>query len=134
MKLFLGEYEHSLDDRGRITLPRKVRQEITGTTIVIARGFDTCVFGYDLSQWEAESAKQLVSPITDRDGRSVRRYLFSSAEKADIDKLGRIVLPTHLKEYAGIGKEITVIGAGDHFELWNTKTWNTYKQTLETNG
>jgi len=131
MKLFLGEYEHSLDERGRITLPRKIRQEITGTTIVIARGFDTCIFGYDLTQWEAESAKQLISPITDKEGRQIRRYLFSSAEKADIDKLGRIVLPTHLKEYADIGKDVKVIGAGDHFEIWDPDGWNAYLPTME---
>lgn len=130
MRLFLGEYEHSLDDRGRITLPRKLRTELEGREIILSRGFDACVFGYDKTEWEAESAKHLATPVTERKSRDVRRYMYSGAEKAEIDKLGRFVLPAHLKEYAGVTGEVTVIGAGDHFEIWDTKKWREYSVEL----
>ncbi|MFZ5845115.1 MAG: division/cell wall cluster transcriptional repressor MraZ [Patescibacteria group bacterium] len=130
MKLFLGEYEHSLDDRGRITLPRKVRAEIDEREIVLARGFDTCIFGFDRGSWEREAAKHLDTPVTDSKGRQVRRYLFAGAQKVEIDKLGRILLPALLKEYASITREVVVIGAGDHFEIWDKARWLTYVETL----
>lgn len=131
MTLFLGEYAHSLDDRGRVTLPRKIRQELTGEEVVLSRGFDECMFGYDMARWEAESAKQLsTTSVTDRSARTLRRYMFSGAEKAEIDRLGRIVLPAHLKEYAGIAKEVIVIGAGDHFELWDKGKWDAAKAEM----
>ena len=126
MKLFLGEYDHTLDDRGRVTLPRKIRQEIEEREIVLSRGFDTCIFGFDKASWEREAAKHLDTPVTDEGGRGVRRYLFSAAEKAEIDKLGRILLPALLKEYAAIGRVVTIIGAGDHFEIWDTSAWKVY--------
>ena len=127
MKLFLGEYDHALDDRGRITLPRKIRQELGDEReLVLARGFDTCIFGFDLSSWEREAGKHLETPVTDEKGRSLRRYLFSGAQKADIDKLGRILLPAQLKEYASISRSVFIIGAGDHFEIWEKEHWRNY--------
>lgn len=132
MKLFLGEYDHSLDDRGRITLPRKIRQELGDGDIILSKGFDACIFGYDRESWEKEAGKQLEQPVTEQKGRELRRYLFAAAQKADIDKLGRILLPTHLKDYAEILSEVKVIGAGDHFEIWDKSKWEEYK-THEVN-
>lgn len=132
MTLFLGEFDHVLDDRGRITLPRKMRYELTRDEVILSRGFDACIFGFDREQWERESEKHLETNLTDTKGREVRRYLFSSAEKVEIDRLGRILLPAHLKEYAGIEKDIVVVGAGDHFELWNKAKWKTYAAGLTT--
>lgn len=127
MKLFLGEYDHSLDDRGRVTLPRKIRAEIDERELILAKGFDPCIFGFDKGSWEKEAAKHLESPVTDEGGRKLRRYLFSSAEKVEIDKLGRILLPAQLKEYASIKKDVVVIGAGDHFEIWDRARWEEYE-------
>jgi len=123
MKLFLGEYNHTLDERGRVTLPKKVRQELGERELVLTRGFDTCIFGYDLAAGEKEATKQLETSVTTDEGRALRRYVFSAAEKVETDKLGRVILPTHLKEYAGVETEVKVIGAGDHFEIWDTKQW-----------
>ena len=130
MKLFLGEYDHSLDDRARVTLPRKIRQEIEDREIVLARGYEGCIFGFDRSSWERESAKHLDTPVTDEKGREVRRYLFAAAEKVEIDKLGRILLPALLKEYAAIGREVKIVGTGDHFEIWDVTRWNEYAVRL----
>lgn len=132
MKLFLGEYDHTLDDRGRVTLPRKLRQELDETQIVLSRGFDRCIFGFDRERWEKEADKQLATPVTENEGRKIRRYMFAAAEKADIDKLGRILMPTHLKEYAGIQSAVKIIGAGDHFEIWDSVRWTDYSKDLNT--
>ncbi len=131
MKLFLGEYDHSLDDRARVTLPRKIRQEIDERDLILAKGFDPCIFGFDRGSWEKEAAKHLDTPVTDEGGRKLRRYLFSSAEKVEIDKLGRILVPAQLKEYASIAHEVVIIGAGDHFELWDSTKWKAYAAGLE---
>jgi MraZ protein len=134
MKLFLGEYDHALDDRGRITLPRKIREELDARELVLTRGFDTCIFGFDRASWEREAGKHLETPVTDKEARSLRRYLFSGAQKAEIDKLGRILLPAQLKEYASISREVTVIGAGDHFEIWDKEKWREYAVSHADNG
>jgi len=134
MKLFLGEYEHALDDRGRITLPRKIRHELDERDVVLTRGFDTCIFGFDKSSWEREAGKHLETPVTDEKGRSLRRYLFSGAQKEELDKLGRILLPAQLKEYASISRNVAIIGAGDHFEIWDKEKWREYAVSHTDNG
>lgn len=131
MKLFLGEYDHSLDERARITLPAKLRQEIEERELILVRGFDPCIFGYDRGSWEKEAAKHLDTPVTDTSGRNLRRYLFSAAQKVEIDKLGRILVPAQLKEYALIRRDVTVIGAGDHFEIWDRDSWKAYVKDLK---
>jgi MraZ protein len=126
MNLFLGEYDHALDERGRVTLPKKIRQELNESDVVLSRGFDACIFGYDRESWGKEATKQLEAPVTDERARAIRRYMFAGAEKIEVDKLGRILLPTLLKEYAHINRDVMVIGAGDHFEIWDTKSWKEY--------
>lgn len=132
MNLFLGEYDHNLDDRARVTLPRKIRAEIAGVELVLARGYEGCIFGFDKESWEREAGKHLNTPVTDEKGRQVRRYLFAGAQKVEIDKLGRILLPAQLKEHGLIVREVKVIGAGDHFEIWDSARWIQYAAKLET--
>ncbi len=130
MSVFLGEYQHVLDERGRLSLPKKIRGELDSFEVVLTRGFEPCVFGYQKSTWLSEANKQLEIPIFEEKGRNLRRYVFSGAVAAEIDKLGRVLLPTNLKEYAGIKDEVVVIGAGDHFEIWNKETWKEYLRTI----
>ncbi|MBI4066317.1 division/cell wall cluster transcriptional repressor MraZ [Candidatus Gottesmanbacteria bacterium] len=130
MKLFLGEYDHALDDRGRVTLPRKIRQEIDERELVLAKGFDPCIFGFDKGSWEREAAKHLETPVTDVKARDLRRYLFAGAQKVEVDKLGRILLPAQLKEYASVARDVVVIGAGDHFEIWDKEKWRKHAAKL----
>ena|SRR3990172_8068467 len=132
MKLFLGEYDHALDDRGRVTLPKKIRQELGEKDLVLSRGFDTCIFGFDRESWEKEAAKQLEAPVTDEKARAIRRYMFAGAEKVEADKLGRILVPALLKEYGRINREVMVIGAGDHFEIWDKNMWLEYEAKHKT--
>lgn len=128
MKLFLGEYDHALDDRGRVTLPRKIREELDEREVVLAKGFDPCIFGFDRGSWEKEAAKHLEAPVTDKKARNLRRYLFAGAQKLEVDKLGRILLPALLKEYASVSREVVIIGAGDHFEIWDKRHWEEYEK------
>ncbi len=76
-----------------------------------------------MAAWEKEATKQLETSVTTDEGRALRRYVFSAAEKVEADKLGRVILPTHLKEYANVKNEVKVIGAGDHFEIWDSNKW-----------
>jgi len=131
MRLFLGEFGHTLDEKDRLTLPKKIRDELTDNYVILSRGFDSCIFGFDRKRWEEEAEKNLSASITDAGGRSLRRYLFSSAEKVDLDRLGRLLLPARLKDYSKIQSHVAVIGAGDHFELWEPVTWKSYTAVME---
>lgn len=131
MNVFLGEYQHTLDDRGRLSLPKKIRAELDSVEVVLTRGFEACIFGYQKSTWVQEAQKQLEIPVFEEKGRSLRRYVFSAAAAAEIDKLGRILVPANLKEYAQIRDEVVVIGAGDHFEIWDSQKWKEYLETIK---
>lgn len=132
MKLFLGEYGHSLDERSRVTLPRKLRQELDDREVILSRGFEPCIFGFDRISWEREATKHLENSVTDERARQLRRYMFAAAERIEIDKLGRILVPALLKEYADISVGVTIIGAGDHFEIWDEQRWKEYSAQLKT--
>lgn len=129
--MFLGQFSHVLDQKGRMALPKKLRLIIEGKELVLARGFEKCILGFERSSWEKESAKQLESPISDGKSRKLRRYMFSGAQIVDLDKIGRILIPAMLKEYAGIKSNVTIIGAGDHFEIWDEKNWGSYLAQIE---
>ena len=115
MSVFLGEFQHNLDDRGRLSLPKKLRQELASIEVVLTRGFENCIFGYPKELWLDEAKRQLEIPVFEEKGRNLRRYVFSAAVTAEIDKLGRVLIPTNLKDYAQIKNEVTVIGTGYHF-------------------
>lgn len=121
--MFLGEYKLTFTGKGRLVLPRKLRDELVGKEIILSRGFEGCIWGFSKEAWEEEIKKQLEIPITEERGRFLRRYLFSASEKADLDSQGRFVIPTQLLSFAGLLEEIVIIGAGDHFEIWNKKDW-----------
>ncbi|MBI3980501.1 division/cell wall cluster transcriptional repressor MraZ [Candidatus Microgenomates bacterium] len=131
MSVFLGEFQHNLDDRGRLSLPKKLRQELASREVVLTRGFENCIFGYPKEIWLDEAKRQLEIPVFEQKGRSLRRYVFSAAVTAEIDKLGRVLIPMNLKDYALIKNEVAVIGAGDHFEIWDSQKWKEYLKTIE---
>ncbi len=130
MKMFLGEYQPNLTDGSRLALPKKLREQILGDEVVLSRGFEKCIFVYDKQDWIKESQKQIDNPITDSKTRDLRRYMFAGAVDSKLDSQGRIVVPANLLSYAGLEKNITVIGAGDHVEIWNTETWNEYFENV----
>jgi len=128
--MFLGEYQPNLISHARIALPAKLREQLISKEIVLTRGFERCLFGYESSDWEKESQKQLESPISDSKTRKLKRYLYSGALNVSLDSQGRFVIPQNLKEYAGLKGDITVIGAGDHFEIWDTGLWREHLNTI----
>jgi len=128
--MFLGEYTPNITEGSRIALPKKLRDQIHGDEIILSRGFEKCVFLYDKEDWVSETSKQLESPISDIKTRNLKRYLFASAAETGIDAQGRLVLPSSLKEYAGLDKRTVVIGAGDHIEIWDPDVWQAHLEKI----
>lgn len=126
MKMFLGEYQPNLTDGSRLALPKKLREQIIGDEVILSRGFEKCIFVYDKADWLLETQKQVDNPISDSKTRDLKRYMFSSASDCKLDSQGRLVLSSNMQGYAELSKNITVIGAGDHIEIWNTENWNEY--------
>ena len=123
--MFMGEYHHNLDEKQRLIIPSKYR-EMLGSQVIITRGLEESLFLYSVNEWE-EIIKKLKSlPFTSRDARGFLRIFLSSATVCDMDKQGRIVIPTILKDYAKIDKECTIIGNLDHLEVWSSIIWKNY--------
>jgi len=122
-QLFLGEYNPSFSKGNRLALPKKLREAINGSTVILVRGLEKCVYGFDKKQWMTEANKHIDLSIFDQESRKLKRYLYSGASENDLDVQGRFVMPTNLIDYANLTNEIYVIGAGDHFEIWDKKGW-----------
>ena len=132
--MFMGEFQHSLDDKARLTLPAKFRDGL-GESFVITRGLDRCLFIYPRKDWEVLSEKLRALPLTRSDARQFLRLFFSGAADCDLDRQGRTVVPANLREYAGITQECSVIGVGNRVEVWDVGVWKTYSdQAAESFG
>ena len=118
--MFSGEYSHALDTKNRLMLPSKLRDKL-GKTLVLAKSVDKCLSLYPMEGWEAFCQK--LDSLPDIETRRVKRFLFSAAFDTAIDGQGRILVPSNLCEYAGLVKDVTVIGVGDHVEIWDAQTW-----------
>ncbi len=129
--MFLGEYQHSLDAKGRIIVPAKFREGL-GIRFVATKGLDNCIFLYPLEEWRTIEGKLRELPFTKADVRSFARFFFSGASDLEIDKQGRILLPVNLRDYAGIEKDLIVIGVGARVEIWSAEKWAEYNQTAES--
>jgi len=129
--MFLGSYRPSFDAKSRrFALPKKIRSKLKNDQVILSYGFDVCIFGFDPKSWESEAKKQLETPIVSKSGRNTRRFLFSSAQHLVLDNQGRFILPDNLCQFAKIIKPV-VIGAGDHFEIWDENIWVREKKKLE---
>lgn len=126
----MGEFQHQLDAKGRMIVPAKFREELT-EHFVITRGLDKCLFGYTLTEWAAIEEKLKGLPLTRRDARKFMRMFFSGAVEVEMDKQGRINIPKHLMEYAGLSKEATVIGVSSRIEIWDRKLWSDFYEETE---
>ena len=117
--MLIGEYNHNLDEKGRLIIPSKFREEM-GEKIILTRGLDGCLFVYSLSNWENIVSRLNALPFTKKDARIFNRFFMSGATVCDFDKQGRINLPSPLISYANIEKECTIIGVNDRLEIWAT--------------
>lgn len=121
----MGEYHHSLDEKGRLIVPAKFREGL-GERCVVTRGLDRCLFVYPLSEWKVVEEKLKQLPVTQRDARAFARFFFSGATDVELDKQGRIMLPASLREYAGFVRDVVVIGVSTRVELWAKEVWEEY--------
>ena len=129
--MFLGEYKLKFTGKGRVVLPHKFRQELKGKEVILSRGFENCIWGFDLGDFEIEARKQLEISATEERARYMRRYLFSGSGSVELDAQGRIIIPSALLDFASVKEEVAIIGAGDHFEIWDAKIWKKHMKEVE---
>lgn len=129
--MFLGEYRTKFTGKSRVVLPHKFRQELKGKEIILSRGFENCIWGFDLKDFEIEARKQLEISATEERARYMRRYLFSGSESVELDAQGRIIIPSALLDFASVKSEVAIIGAGDHFEIWDAEIWEKHMRKVE---
>ncbi|CRK80588.1 division/cell wall cluster transcriptional repressor MraZ [Neobacillus massiliamazoniensis] len=123
--MFMGEYHHSIDNKGRLIVPSKFREEL-GDMFIITRGLDQCLFGYPLSEWQLLEDKLKGLPLTKKDARAFTRFFFSGATESELDKQGRINIPTPLLTYAKLDKECVILGVSNRIEIWSKQIWEEY--------
>lgn len=123
--MFMGEYHHSIDNKGRMIVPSKFREEL-GEVFIITRGLDQCLFGYPLSEWALIEEKLKGLPLTKKDARAFTRFFFSGATESELDKQGRINIPAPLLQYAKLEKECVVLGVSNRIEIWSKQIWEDY--------
>lgn len=123
--MLLGEHKHSIDGKGRVIVPAKFRDDL-GETFVVTKGLDKCLFAYPKSEWAILEAKLKQLPLTNRDARKFVRFFFAGAVECEMDSQGRILLPTHLREFASLKKDIISIGAATRMEIWDLEAWKGY--------
>ena len=128
----MGEYHHSIDEKKRIIIPSRFREELKDT-FVITRGIENCLFIYSLEEWRKITDKLETLPFTKKDARQFIRFFLSGATEAQFDKQGRIVITTPLLEYAKIEKDCVIIGAGERLEIWSENAWNNFFNEASTN-
>ena len=128
--MFLGTFEVVLNEKNRVALPAKLRRELTARELVLSIGFEKCILGFEEKKWAEVTAADLSRPLSDAEGRNLRRKLCMDAQMIELDAQGRFVVPELMINYAGVGKEAVLIGAGDHFEIWAKTRWVAYSATL----
>jgi len=128
--MFIGEYQHGLDDKGRLAVPAKFRLDLKQGAVV-TRGLDKCLFIYTKKAWNELAEKLAKLPISQANTRAFARLMLAGAMDADIDGQGRMLVPDYLRNYAGIKKQVVVAGLYNRLELWDAGKWNIYKKTTE---
>lgn len=121
----MGEFHHNVDEKGRIIVPAKFRDDL-GSSFVLTRGLDQCIFAYPRAEWTQLEQKLKSLPFTKADARAFSRFFFSGACDVDLDKQGRIVLPPNLRTFAKLTKECVVIGVSSRVEIWDRSVWESY--------
>lgn len=129
--MFMGEYHHTIDDKGRLTIPSKIRYEL-GESFVVTRGLDGCLFVYPKNTWDKIVSKYQELPNV-KDARNFMRFFLSGASTLEFDKQGRINIASPLMKYADLQKDCVVIGVGDRLEIWSEERWNNFISENEDN-
>ena len=124
----IGEYEHSLDTKGRMIMPAKLRQDM-GEKFIVTKGLDGCLFAFSQNEWLNFETKLKALPLSDKNARNFVRFFLSGAVEAEVDKQGRFLIPSNLREYAELLKETVITGVGTRIEIWNKDKWKKYNSS-----
>jgi len=130
--MFIGEYNHNLDDKGRLAIPAKFRA-ILKKGAVVTKGLDNCLFLYAKEQFEISAKKLAALPISQAKARAFSRHMLAGAMDLEFDNQGRITLPEYLRAFSGLKKKVVVAGLYNHLEIWDEAAWNKYKGESEKN-
>ncbi len=130
--MFMGEYNHSLDAKGRLIIPVKFRESL-GEKFVVTRSLDACLCIYDMEAWEAFAKKLTELPYNAKEQRELVRFFLSGAAEVELDKQGRILVPNNLRAAAGIEKDVVLVGVGGRIEIWSSKAWEETQTSDEVN-
>ena len=120
--MFMGEYNHTVDEKGRLIIPSKFREEL-GNEFVVTKGLDGCLFVYGNAEWQTLEEKLRALPLTNKDARAFARFMLAGAAQVELDKQGRILLPQVLRSFAGLEKDVVLIGVASRVEIWNRDKW-----------
>ena len=123
--MFMGEYRHTIDAKGRLIVPSRFREEL-GDCFVITRGLENCLFVYPQLEWALIERKLKALPFTKADARAFMRFFFSGAVEVEQDRQGRVLIPSNLRDYAGIKRDVVVIGVSNRVEVWSQEKWEEY--------
>ena len=123
IQMLIGEYEHTLDAKGRISMPAKLRKDM-GETFIVTKGLDGCLFAFSQAEWLNFEEKLKALPLSDKNARNFVRFFLAGATECEIDKQGRFLIPSNLRIAASLEKEAIIIGVGTRLEIWNKTIWN----------
>lgn len=128
--MFIGEYQHSVDGKGRLAIPVKFRRELQKGAVV-TKGFDHCLFVFTASEFRKLAERLAAAPISKSDARAFSRFMFAGAMEVKTDRQGRVLLPDYLRKYANVGEEVIVTGLMNRIEIWDSRAWEKYRSKME---
>lgn len=131
--MFIGEYKHSIDEKGRLAIPAKFRSDLSHAA-VITRGLDHCLYIFTQGEWEQMAQKIKALPMTQANSRAFQRLMLAGAGEAELDSQGRILVPEYLRTYAGLTKQAVIVGVYNRMEIWDEAAWTSYKAKTEASG
>ena len=129
--MLIGEYKHTIDNKKRLAIPAKFRKDL-GEKAVITKGFENCLVIYILDEWQKHAQKLENLPTSQSDARNLARMILSGASDVELDKLGRILIPDYLKNYASLKKNVTLLGLSNKIEIWDTEKWEEHRKKTES--
>ncbi len=129
--MFIGEFKHNIDEKGRVAVPVKFRNQL-GSGTIVTRGLDHCLFIFSKQEWENLAQKLIALPLAQSNSRAFARLMLAGASDVELDRQGRILIPDYLREYAGLKKETVIAGLYNRIEIWDGNAWKEYKQKTES--
>ena len=129
--MLIGEYEHTIDAKGRLSMPSKLRRDM-GEAFIVTKGLDGCLFAFSQDEWKNFETKLKSLPLSDKNARNFVRFFLAGATECEIDKQGRFLIPSNLRETAKLEKDAVIIGVGTRLEIWDKEIWNSNENKRET--